>query len=57
MPAHRSSDKEKGMKKEAKPPDSDLRAMLEQMKLKNDALIKIYEFFEKKRNNNLNQSK
>ena len=47
MPVQKSSDKEKGVKKKSETEDSDFHTLLEQMKLKNDALKKIYEFFEK----------
>ncbi|MBW6489952.1 MAG: hypothetical protein K0B15_02045 [Lentimicrobium sp.] len=49
MPAHKSSGKEKTVKEKTGSPDSELDVLLEQMKLKNEALKKIYAFFEKKK--------
>ncbi|MBW6497189.1 MAG: hypothetical protein K0B09_02245 [Bacteroidales bacterium] len=49
MPAHKPSGKEKTVKEQTGSPDSELGVLLEQMKLKNEALKKIYDFFGKKK--------
>jgi len=49
MPAQRSSGKEKVVKEKTESADSDFEILLEQMKLKNEALKKIYDFFEKEK--------
>jgi len=49
MPAQRSSGKEKVVKEKTESTDLDLEILLEQMKLKNEALKKIYDFFGKEK--------
>lgn len=49
MPAPKSSKQEKEKKKQTELLDSDLNILLEQIKLKNEALKKIYEFFGKEK--------
>jgi hypothetical protein len=49
MPAQKPSGKEKTVKEETGSPDSELGVLLEQIKLKNEALKKIYEFFGKEK--------
>jgi len=47
MPAQKPSGKDKTVKEEIRSPDSELGVLLEQMKLKNEALKKIYDFLNK----------
>lgn len=49
MPAQKPSGKYKRVKEETGSPDSELGVLLEHMKLKNEALKKIYDFFEKEK--------
>ena len=49
MQAQKPSGKEKIVKEKTESTDSDLKILLEQMKLKNEALKKIYDFFEKEK--------
>ncbi len=53
MPAQRSSGKKKVVKEKTESTDLDLEILLEQMKLKNEALKKIYDFFGKEKKNSL----
>jgi hypothetical protein len=55
MPAPKSSKQEKEKKKQTELLDSDLNVLLEQIKLKNEALKKIYEFFGKEKEKNDNK--
>jgi hypothetical protein len=48
MSTHKSSKQEKEKKKETELLDSELNILLEQIRLKNEALKKIYEFFGKR---------
>jgi hypothetical protein len=49
MPAHKPSGKDNSVKEETGSPDSELGVLLEQMKLKNEALKKIYDFLNKEK--------
>ena len=55
MPAPKSSKQEKEKKKQTELLDSDLNVLLEQIKLKNESLKKIYEFFGKEKEKNDNK--
>lgn len=49
MPAHKPSGKFNSVKENTGSPNSELGVLLEQMKLENEALKKIYDFLNKKK--------